>query len=351
MPPSPEFVMPPEPPARQLAAPAPAPGPPEPERHPAAHLTAEPDEPIARPRVPWRQLTAAALVGILVGAGLPSVFQGVDGAAADARVESLRSTTMAYLDAIAAGESNAATAMVPVEADAETPPDAVLRSAQRIELPEVRLTQVEGDLATVQVHYRAGGRMISRSLDAEHVGGQWRLLTSLAEPVIAHSFDGTSGITVAGVDLPPTGRVLLYPGTYRTDRTTTPLIAMGGERFDVDGDPSTPTEVYSAMDVAPGMADVAEEVAIAHVRACDSGAECAIEAGADVEMVDEPWVESVDARGAVSMMVQLHSRDFSGQTRQLRMRAVVDEAGALVGWECGDISEQGFPGAMEPCRA
>lgn len=347
MPPSPEFVMPPEPPAPQLAGPAP----PEPERRPAPQLTDEPDEPIARPRVPWRQLTAAALVGILVGAGLPSVFQGVDGAAADARVESLRSTTMAYLDAIAAGESNAATAMVPVGANAETPPDAVLRSAQPIVGAEVRLTQVEGDLATVQVHYRAGGRMISRSLDAEHVGGQWRLLTSLAEPVIAYSFDGTSGITVAGVDLPPTGRVLLYPGRYETDRTTTPLIAMGGERFDVDGDPSTPTEVYSATDLAPGMADVAEEVAIAHVRACDSGGECATEAGADVAMVDEPWVENVDARGAVSMMVQLHSREFSGQARQLRLRAVVDEAGALVGWECGDISEQGFPGAMEPCRA
>lgn len=339
--------MPPEPPARPPAAPEPS----EPEQRPAPRLTDEPDAPIARPRLPWRQLTAAALVGVLIGAWLPSVFQGVDRATADARVESLRSTTMAYLEAIAAGESNAATAMVPVEPHSETPPDAVLRSAQRIELPEVRLTEVEGDLATVEVRYRAAGRVVARSLDAEHVGGQWRLLTSLAEPVVAYSFDGMSGITVAGVDLPPTGRVLLYPGRYETDRTTTPLIATGGERFDVDGDPSTPTEVYSAMDLAPGMADVAEEIAIAHVRACESRGECASEASADVAMIDEPWVENIDATGAVSMMVQLHSREFSGQTRQLRMRAVVDEAGALVGWECGDISEQGFPDAMEPCRA
>lgn len=346
MPPSPEFVMPPVEPARPGPAAAvldaPVAG------GQAGRHTDEPDGPVVRPRMPWRQLTAAALVGILIGAGVPSVFQGVDRAAADARVESLRSTAMAYLEAIAAGESNAATALVPVEG--ETPPDSVLSSARRIELPDARLTAIDGDLATVEVRYRVGGREVARTLDAEHVDGRWRLLTSLAEPAVSYSFDGMRGITVAGVEMPSSGRVLLYPGSYQTDRTTTPLLASGGDSFEVDGDPTTPTEIFSSMELAPGIADVVQEVGVAHVLACPSGGECAIEAGADVSSVEGPWIESIDATtGAVDMVLQLGSREFTGQMRQLRMRAIVDEAGALVEWHCSDVSER--PTGLEPCRA
>lgn len=346
MPPSPEFVMPPDAPARPpvVADVGEAPS-------RARHLVDEPDdrEPAGRPRWPWRQLTAAALVGILLGAGVPSVFEGLDRAAADARVESLRGTAMAYLEAIAAGEADAATSMVPVEH--ETAPDEVLRSAQRIEHPDVRLTTIDGGLATVEVRYRVGGREVARTLDAEQVDGDWRLLTTLAEPFTAYAYDGTGGATVAGVELPPSPRMLLYPGSYSTDRTTTPLIVSGGDRFEVDGDPTTPTEIFASMDLAPGIGDAAEEVAIAHVRACASGDECAIEASADVSTIDGPWVSSLDARtGAVDLVLQLHSREFSGQMHELRMRAVVDEAGTLVEWECSELSEVSFT-ELQPCRS
>lgn len=345
VPPSPEFFMPPDAPARPaVVADVGAP----PIRAP--HPSDEPDddrEPIGRKRLPWRQLLAAALIGILIGAGVPSVFQGLDRAAADARVESLRSTAMAYLAAIAAGESDAATAMVPVEH--ETPPDAVLRSAQRIELPDVRLTTIDGDLATVEVRYRVDGREVARTLDAERVDGDWRLRTTLAEPFTAYSRDGGGGIDVAGVQLQSSRRVMLYPGSYSTDRTTTPLIVSGGDRFDVDGDPTTQTEIFTTMDLAPGIGDAAEEVGIAHVRACDSGDGCAIEVSPDVSSVDGPWVSSVDATGAVDLVLQLRSRAFAGQMVELRMRATVDEAGALVEWRCSEVSEP--DSALEPCRA
>ncbi|MGM1029695.1 MAG: hypothetical protein ACQEWM_07440 [Actinomycetota bacterium] len=275
------------------------------------------------------------------------MFQGIDQAAADARVESLRGTAMAYLEAIAAGDSDRATAMVPVEG--ETAPDAVLRSARRLELPEVRMTAIDGDLASVEVGYRVGGREIGRALEAEHVDGQWRLQTTLAEPYFAYSYDGVRGVTVAGVELPSSRRVLLYPGTYAVDEATTPLIATGGEPFDVDGDPATPTEIFPRLELAPGVEDAAQDIAIAHVRACDAGGECAIETSADVSTIDGPWVHSIDASGAVDMVVQLHSRAFSGQMHELRMRAVVDEAGALVRWECSELSE--ISSRMEPCRA
>ncbi len=345
VPPSPEFVMPPDAPVGPVATDVAAPT-------GGGHLVDErvderDDEPTARPRLPWRQLTAAALIGILVGAGVPAVFQGIDRAGADARVESLRSTAMAYLEAIAAGESDTATSMVPVEQ--ETPPDAVLRAAQRIELPDVRLTTIDGDLATVEVRYRVGGRQVARTLDAAHVDGEWRVLTTLAEPFMAYSHDDRGVVTVAGVELPSSRRVLLYPGSYATDRTTTPLIVLGGDRFDVDGDPSTQTEIFSSMELAPGIGDAAEEVGIAHVRACDLEA-CAIDADADVSSVDGPWVSSIDASGAVDLVLQLHSREFAGQLRELRMRAVVDEAGALVEWECSELSD--FSTAeLQPCRS
>ena len=36
--------------------------------------------------------------------------------------------------------------------------------------------------------------------------------------------------------------MLLYPGRYETDRTTTPLIASGGDLFEVDGFAQTSVE-------------------------------------------------------------------------------------------------------------
>jgi len=301
-------------------------------------------EPFARPRRPWRQLVIAALIGMLVGAGLPTAMQGIDEAAADARVERLRQTAMDYLTAIAEGASDRATAMAPVEG--ETPPDAVLQSAERLDQPEVRMTTVDGDAATVEVRYRVAGQTVTRALEAEEVDGAWQLRTSIAEDVTAYTYDGMGAVTIAGVELPPR-RTLLYPGEYESDRVETSLLITGGDRIVVDGDPTTPTELFATMALTDSLKDLAEEVAIAHVRACD--AECAFPPDAELLTPDGPWVMGVNgATGAVDLTVQVRSGAFTGQMIDMQLRAIVDEAGTLVSWQCSGPTTAPFE--LEPCR-
>lgn len=345
VPPSPEFVMPPEP---MHPAPAPAEAPAVDRPDP---LTEERDpQPSARAQRPWRQLAIAALVGVVVGAGIPASFEAADRAATDARAERLRDTAMAYLEAIAAGESDLATEMVPVEA--EIPAEAVLRSADPIEEPEVRLVAIDGDAATVEVSYEIAGRSVTRPLEAEEVDGEWRVRTSIAEAVFPHVYVGMPDIVVAGVVLPQSGRLMLYPGRYESDRVTTPIITTGGQRFEVDGDPTTSTELFPTVDLAPGMSRVVRDVAVAHLLACGeraAAAACAMDADADVDRLEGPYVNSVDARtGAVDLWLQLPSRGSAGQMYEMVVRGVVDESGALVSWECGGAGHVHHD--LEPCR-
>ncbi len=345
VPPSPEFVMPePVPAVEQPAAPAPGPtegagGPRDP--------TAEPDAPLERARRPWRQVIAAGLIGVLVGAGLPAAMQGVDRALAAASAERLRHTAMAYLEALADGDADRATAMAPV--DGEAPAEAVLRSAERIQEPEVRLTAIDGGAATIEVRYTLGGRSVSRPLEADLVAGEWRLATSLAEAVVVHApFEALSGVVVEGIVL-PSGRALLYPGIYAIDRTVTPVVVSGGERFDVDGDPETVTDVYSSLELTDGIREVASSVAIAHVMAC-GGDDCDPDAVVEASTVGGPWVQRVDpSTGAVDVVVQLQSRDFGARVRDLQLRALVDGGGAVAAWECAEVlsTEPDF----QPCRS
>lgn len=334
--------MPPEPPAPVDALVAPkAPS-------SSSSLTQEPErEPssVARPQRPWRQLAIAALVGVVIGAGVPSAFEAADRAATDARADRLRGAAMAYLEAVAAGESDLATAMVPVEG--EVPGEAALRSADRIESPEVRLVAIDGDAATVEVSYEIAGQRVARPLEAEEVDGEWRVRTSIAEPVIRHFYEGAPSIVVAGVALPSSGRLMLYPGRYESERVATPVIVSGGERFEVDGDPSTPTELFPMMDLAPGVSRTARDIAVAHVRACEGDA-CAMDADADPEAIEDPWVSTVDDSGSVELVVQMHSRGSIGQLYDMVVRAIVDESGAVVSWECGDAGRVHHE--LEPCR-
>ncbi|ROR65123.1 hypothetical protein [Agrococcus jenensis] len=340
--PSPEFVMPE--PAPVIEAPV-EPPPVRDPRSSAPDSVAERDlpEPFARPRRPWRQLVIAALIGVLVGAGLPTAMQGIDQAAADARIERLRQTAMDYLTAIAEGASDRATAMAPVEG--ETPPDAVLQSADRLDEPEVRMTTVDGDAATVEVRYRVAGQTVTRALEAEEVDGAWQLRTSIAEPTMAYTYEGYAAVTIAGVELPSSRRTLLYPGAYESDRVEGSLVVSGGNPIIVDGDPLTPTELVSTMELAPGLDELAQEVAVAHVRACD--AECTFEPDAALR-VDGPWVMGEEPTGAVNVSMQVYTSAFSGQTVEMQLRAIVDEAGTLVSWQCAMPSASEFE--LEPCR-
>lgn len=351
----PEFVM-PEP---QVAAPAP-PSPRAPDREPARALdpTAEPPDPAELPvhhRAPWRHLLAAGLVGVLVGAGLPAAMQGVDQAAADARVASLRQLTTDYLAAIAAGDAARATAMVPTTGGTEVAEDAVLRSADRIEEPAVRLLTIDGDAATVEVRFDLGRRPFTRSLAAAWADGAWQLTTSLAEPAMVYSYEAygagmSSSISVGGVLLPSNRRLLLYPGQYVVDTVENELFRSGGDAFEVDGDPATPTEIFSSATVSSSLAREARALAAARVEACQQAGDCPIDPSALDRAQDDAYLMGFDlAAGVVDLVVPLGQEPgFGGLWHELQLRAHVDEAGALVSWECGRV---GLPhNELEPCE-
>ncbi|MGC5076766.1 hypothetical protein [Agrococcus sp. DT81.2] len=329
--PSPDFVMPPEAVAPPALPPESAP----PEDAGRAHdPTAEPEGAAAAPRMPWRQLIVAGLVGVLIGAALPAGVQAAQDAAAAAQVEALRSTAMAYLTAIAEGDAERATAMVPV--DGHMPPDVVLGSAERIEELEVQLVTIEDDVARIDVRFEVGAAEQVRELAAERVDEEWRITTSLAEQVIVHSFDGVTGVTLAGVTLPANRSVVLYPGVYRADEVETPLLRSGGERFEVDGDPNTPSDLFSNPMLTDEFRDAAVDVATARVAACLEQQGCPFDADTAVPPRAELYIMGIDpADGTIDVVVPLGYVGSMGQWQELPLRANVDEAGALVSWDCG----------------
>lgn len=344
MPSTPEFVMPPqvasvEPPVTveptaEVARPT---------AHPHALAL---DERVDRPRLPWRQLTAAALVGVLVGAGVPSAFEAVDRASADAEVQGLRSLAADYLTAIAEGEAARATALVPVEG--ELPPDDVLRSADPMREAAVQVVSIDGDQARVDVRFRVGSETELRVLAAERGADGWRLTTSLAEEVWVHSFDGTTGVSLGGVPLAAQRRVLLYPGVYTSDVVETPLLRSGGDRFEVDGDPGSPTDLSADPMLKDEFRDAAVEVANARVRGCLAQQACPFEPTTAVPDRAELFVSGVDpVEGAIDLIVPLGL--VGTQWYDMRVRALVDESGALVSWECGRPDRPHH--ALEACGA
>jgi hypothetical protein len=334
--PSPDFVMPPEA-VEPPAVPA-APPPQDATRahgaSPAHDPTAEPVEAAVARRMPWRQLIVAGLVGVLVGAAVPAGVQAAQDAAADAQVQGLRSTAMAYLTAIAEGEAGRATAMVPVAG--HMPPDVLLGSAERIHELEVQLVTIDDDRARIDVRFEIGSIGELRELAAERVDGEWRITTSLAEEVVVHSFDGTTGLTVAGVILPPNRTVMLYPGTYRADVVETSLLRSGGERFEVDGDPDTPSDLFSRPTLTDGFRAAAVDVASARVAACLEQQGCPFDSDTAVPPTAELYIMGMDpVGGAIDVMVPLGYVGSMGQWQELPLRANIDEAGALVSWDCG----------------
>lgn len=339
--PSPDFVMPPEAP---LASPAPAPAP---AHEPAAErtLTAESPVVVARAARPWRQLTAAALVGVLVGAAIPFSFQAADRAATEARGDALRSTALAYLTAIAAGDADTASALSPPDRG-ELAPAAVLASASPIDSVEVLHSVVDGDVGIVDIAFRLQGMRSERSLDAEWQGDGWRLTTSLAEATTVHGPSGTGGVRVGGVEL--AGRVLLYPGRYSTELVETPLVRSGGDAFVVDGDPATPTEAYSGIELTDAAREQAIAVAGARVAACMQTPDCPVP-NEGIPPRLEPWVLETNPRGDIELVVAIDAGIItgSGAWHEMGMRAVVDESGGIASWQCSAIDDPSRE--MEPC--
>lgn len=327
----PEAVAPPPVAAGLPAAPAPAGGPTEPAVGVRAHL-------------PRRALIVAVLFGLLAGSAVPAALQAADRAAADAQVEGLRSSAATYLTALADGDADLATSMVPV---AGVAPAAVLGTAERIEAQAVGLVTVVDDVARIEVRYELAGSATERVLDAERVDGGWRLTTSLAEPVAVHG-DGSSSMTVGGVPLAAHPPVALYPGRYTTDVTSTALLRSGGQQLEVDGDPATPTVLHAGMEPSAELERAALAVADGRIAACRTQPDCLVDADGILTRRG-PTIVAVDlASGTIDVVVQIAAaRGLGDQLQELHARAHLDGAGALAAWECAPI---GAPdAAMQPC--
>lgn len=318
----------------------------------ATELTVEPapaaPAPAPRPRIVWRHVLAAALVGAVIGAGVPATVQALDRAAATAEVDGLRSLAEDYLAAIAERRADDATRLVPLARPAIAAPAALLASARPIEQQEVRMVHIDGEAGSVEVRYRVAGQEVERSLEAERVDGRWQLLTSLAERASVQPYDEVSA-SIAGVGLD--GRdVRLYPGTYALDRVEGPVLTTGGERFVVDGDPRSPTEVWVQHELVPDLAALASDYAIAAAAACQLDRSCAIPEGALLGAQDGVHVQWRMPSGPIVLGVPLMAT--SGATSEwleMQVQLTVDAEGTPVLWECGRPGT--FDAALAPCPA
>ncbi len=291
----------------------------------------------------WRQVVIACVLGAVLGAAVPAAFDAAERSASAARVDSLRTVALDYLTAIADGRAELASETVPLDGRGVAAPDAVLQAAGRIEAYEVRLVHVDGDVGTAEVRYRVGGSDVYRTLQAEREGVGWRLQTSLAEVVDLAYYEPITRVQIAGVPLGGGAPVLLYPGTYTVDIVSGPIFLSGGDVFVVDGDPHTPTVPYVTAGVVPQITDYATELALATVVACQAEPGCAVPADVRIEPTGTVFrmgmgtsMESIDLSVPVAAAVE-----GGPEWVEVRVRVVLDEAGAPVEWLCGKPGESG----------
>lgn len=347
---TPEFVMPPEP-VEPVEPPEPPAAPPRSSPTAAAEASApsvdRDDAVLVRERPVWQRLLVAALLGVLLGAAALAFAQQADRTAADARLESLGATAQRYLDAIAGRDAELATAIAPVDGEAASA--AVLEAAEPITGVEVAFVLQERGAGSVEVRYQVGSVREQRTLGAAHGAGGWRLTTSLAEPVVVHVPDGSAGARVGGAELPPSRAVLLYPGRYQLDAVSTGLLRSGGERFEVDGDPESQVELHSSLEPSERLRNAATAVAATRVAACQQLPACPIDEYTVVAIPPAaPEILRIHADGSIDLAVVLGLDAADGGRRQeLQLRAVVDEAGTLVAWQCGELDRP--HGDLQPC--
>lgn len=344
---TPDFVM----PAEQVEPPAPVAAPPPSSEPPEVEdpRVERGDAVLVRERPVWRRLLVAALVGVLLGSAGLAAVQQADRTAADARLESLGATAQRYLDAIADGDAELATAIAPL--DGEAAPAAVLEAAEPITGVEVAFVLEERGAGSVEVRYLVGSVRERRTLGAAQAAGGWRLTTSLAEPVVVHVPDGSAGARIGGVELPPSRAVLLYPGRYEIDEVMGGLLHSGGEGFEVDGDPESLTELYSTVQPSERLRNAAAAVAASRVESCRQLPACPIDRYTVTPTSPAaPEILRILPDGSIDLVlvVGLDAAD-GGRRQELQLRAVVDEAGTLVAWECGEVDRP--HGDLRPCRS
>ncbi len=333
-------------PARPSAPPAPAAAAP---AHTAERVAHERAAVGGRRGVNWRHVIVAAVVGVLAGAALPGGIQVAERAAARGDQSDLRDVAMEHLTAIADGRASDATAVVAARATGEQVPDAVLQSATRITQPQVRLVHIDGDAATVEAAYTLGQQEISRTLEAERIDGAWQLSRPLTEAVPFHHYGGSTGARIAGFELEVEHALHLYPGIYTFDaELEDPVLVSRSEPFTVDGDPTTPSEPFIELSLAPSVAERAEAVALAVGERCQATEDCGIPADANVRVEGEMFIVNVSPQ-SVEVIAQISSARSSWMgghqlLMQIDRAAVGDEAA----WLCSALDAYELADA-EPC--
>lgn len=236
---------------------------------------------------------------------MPAGYQAVQRSAADAQVEQLRAVATEYLQAIADGEAERATELVPIAGSSEAAPASVLAAAEKIAQPEVDLVRIEGDTCSVQVRFQLDSRESVHLLGAERVDGEWRLTTSLAEIPRVELYAGYGGPQIAGIGLGRPAPLQLYPGAYTLDVVTDATTQIGGDRFVVDGDPATLTLIPTTVQTSPLLVETASEIALAHAEQCRSSGACDWPASASLSADAEPQVGNLASTGYVELVVPI----------------------------------------------
>jgi hypothetical protein len=293
-------------------------------------------------------VTAALLIGGLLGILVAAGPRVVGGAGVDERVASLEASAGDYLQAIADGDAARATELSPHGGNQPVVSQTMLASALRIEPVEVGPARVDGSRGSVEVRYRVGGTEVQRVLRASLTAAGWRLATSLAESPDTRSNEPAAVLRVGGVELPEHTELQLYPAVYRLDVVEGPLFAWGGDAFTIDGDPSTTTSVVAAQAIMPAFQERLAVIVLEAVAACRERPDCPIRTAFPFELADDVRVlQTLDDGRTVDLDVPIVARDpYGGVWRHVVVRVSLDHRGLPVGWLCSTPSGAAFV----PCR-
>lgn len=340
----PEFEMPAEvgapPPIAQRAAPTTV----RPAHTADMHASDTLDAP-RRSRPRWRQLLIAGVIGAIIGAAIPGGIQLAERGAASADQDALRAAAMDYLTAIAQGRAADASAMVPLPTAADEIPDALLQAAEGITEFETRLVRIDGDIGTVDVVFHVGAIEVQHTLGADRVAGDWWLTTSLAESVEPMYWGGAVEVSIGGVALDLGRGLHLYPGLYQLDAIESGVIDFRSERFAVDGDGRSMTEMIVHAEVEERVGTRAMELGRLIVLECQATQECAAPADEELDAMNAYVREA--GSDFVDLATNFAAEHGNGPWYEVLVRIVTDERGEPAEWLCGGVGDFGVP--TEPC--
>lgn len=308
----------------------------------------------ARAGFGWRHLLIVGIVCALIGAAIPLAIQSAQQSAQTTRADALRGAAESYLSAIALGEWEQATSLVPTAGNAAVAPVEVLDAAERIQNPEVVLSQADGDAGIVQVRYEVPARptalTVTRLLEAQYTGGSWQITTSLAELPSVANYEGVSVPAVAGVALSRPNALLLYPGSYTLDPPQSPIYQREDDTFVIDGDPGTVADVTAFPEWSEALLGEAESRAVQHAEACRAAGACDWPQTATIASAGESAVMGSASPVEIPVLTQIFvSSGAFNEGRSISVWLSLDGNGVVNGAVCEGL--EGFSDEPIDCSA